>query len=70
MPFFDIFMTFPKLGHRNHNKSMQSAGHHKIMSLEISFFSRFQISGIHFPVIFLAPVSEKNFFLENGFILI
>ena len=32
------------------------------MSPEIPIFSRFQISGIFFPVLFLAPVVEKNYF--------
>ena len=41
---------------------MWSAGHHKILPPKIPIFSRFQISRILLPVIFLVPVAEKIFF--------
>ena len=49
---------------------MWSAGHHKILPPKIPIFSRFQISRILLPVIFLVPVAEKNIFLKNSFTLI
>ena len=49
---------------------MWSAGHHKILPPKIPIFSRFQISRILLPVIFLVPVAKKNIFLKNSFTLI